>query len=171
MMVCLLSAIYSSHHRDHIVDRETVKCEALGTGMKCLPFSKIPTSNGNILHDSHAEVIAIRAFNRFLLGEAFKLLSHPSDESHILRWRTEAERSKPGHGQPFAIKPELRLSMYCSEAPCGDASMELIMARQPDATPWPVEPQGEAATKLMGRECFSQLGVVRRKPGTSTPSN
>ena len=135
--------------------------------MKCLPLSKISTANGNILHDWHAEVVAIRAFNSFLLGEAFRLLTHPPGESHVLRWRTEAETSMPGHQQPFTIHPELRLLMYCSEAPCGDASMELVMEKQADATPWPVDSLGEDETGLLGRECFSRLGVVRRKPGPS----
>ena len=55
--------------------------------------------------------------------------------------------------------------MYCSEAPCGDASMELIMAAQEDPTPWAV-PQAVDGNSdaLTGRGYFSELGVVRRKP-------
>ncbi|KAI9817731.1 MAG: hypothetical protein M1826_001487 [Phylliscum demangeonii] len=65
------------------------------------------------------------------------------------------------------------MHMYCSEAPCGDASMELIIAGQEDATPWPIEarmprPREDAGTAhqptLHGRAFFSQLGIVRRKP-------
>lgn len=69
------------------------------------------------------------------------------------------------------------LHMYCSEAPCGDASMELIMAEQEDATPWDVPstatittpniPLTEVEPTLPGRAYFSQLGVVRRKPARS----
>lgn len=46
--------------------------------------------------------------------------------------------------------------------------MELTMAAQSDATPWelpaPTSTIGEG-NSLVGREFFSQLGVVRRKPG------
>ena len=54
-------------------DGEGLTCAALATGMKCLPHSKIPHANGNVLHDSHAEVLAIRAFNRFLVDECEEL--------------------------------------------------------------------------------------------------
>lgn len=74
--------------------------------------------------------------------------------------------------------------MYCSEAPCGDASMELTMAAQHDATPWsrtssPQTSPGlgyastvasakrdsqHTSTELYGRSYFDILGVVRRKP-------
>jgi tRNA-specific adenosine deaminase 1 len=71
--------------------------------------------------------------------------------------------------------------MYCSEAPCGDASMELVMDAQEDATPWTSPPPTisavpsdttnspdsttEAAiSALRGRSNFSALGLVRLKP-------
>ncbi len=55
--------------------------------------------------------------------------------------------------------------MYCSEAPCGDASMELVMEAQEDATPWPIASHDDGSpTQLLGRGSFSQLGIVRRKP-------
>jgi tRNA-specific adenosine deaminase 1 len=39
------------------------RCISLGTGIKCLPKSKV-SSDGKLLHDSHAEVIARRALHR-----------------------------------------------------------------------------------------------------------
>ncbi|SMQ50128.1 unnamed protein product [Zymoseptoria tritici ST99CH_3D7] len=68
--------------------------------------------------------------------------------------------------------------MYCSETPCGDASMELTMAEQEDATPWSAmstpstnSSPNPAATSpitptsgLLGRGHFDRLGLVRRKP-------
>jgi tRNA-specific adenosine deaminase 1 len=67
--------------------------------------------------------------------------------------------------------------MYCSEAPCGDASMELTMALQEDATPW-TSPQPLITTNsptnnenqkvepaaLRGRSHFGTLGATRCKP-------
>lgn len=165
------------------------------TGMKCLPAAKIPQANGVCIHDWHAEILAVRAFNQFLLGECRDLALGMS--SHYLRWRDEQERvsgEDTWHGQPFTWKEGVSLHMYCSEAPCmlvrppyflqylftdlhtelqgGDASMEIIMAAQEDASPWEVPlaadsetPEAGAAPSLMGRGFFSQLGVVRRKPG------
>lgn len=73
--------------------------------------------------------------------------------------------------------------MYCTCAPCGDASMELCMAAQEDPTPWELPPAPAPATTLasastntantadaptqdalIGRAHFQLLGVVRRKP-------
>jgi len=63
--------------------------------------------------------------------------------------------------QPFELHDDVRMDMYCSEAPCGDTSMELIMAGQEDATPWTQLPAGD---EMLGRGNFDRLGVVRRKP-------
>ncbi|KAJ4321078.1 hypothetical protein N0V84_005547 [Fusarium piperis] len=104
-------------------------CLALATGMKCLPASKVAESNGVGIHDWHAEILAIRTFNRFLLDECKKLLD--GDDG-------------------------------------GDASMELTMAAQEDASPWPTPAATELGLAdekyLPGRAYFSHLGVVRRKP-------
>ncbi|OTA56828.1 hypothetical protein K449DRAFT_387201 [Hypoxylon sp. EC38] len=169
---------------------------SFATGMKCLPASKIPQAQGNVLHDWHAEVLAIRAFNRFILEECRVLALGGS--SKFLRRRTSEEIGSSNlagvegegggrnewHGQPFTWKEDILLHMYCSEAPCGDASMELIMASQEDATPWelppetlpnttttssptPSSPISTPTPSLPGRAYFSQLGVVRRKPARS----
>ncbi|KAI8682976.1 A to I editase domain-containing protein [Fusarium sp. Ph1] len=143
-------------------------CLALATGMKCLPASKVAESNGVGIHDWHAEILAIRTFNRFLLDECKSLLDK-DDGSSILR-RTQRTTTKEGDMslKPFEIKDDVKLHMYCSEAPCGDASMELTMAAQEDASPWPTpvatEPNSADEKCLPGRAYFSQLGVVRRKP-------
>ncbi|KAI0099830.1 adenosine deaminase/editase [Nemania sp. FL0031] len=168
-------------------------CLSLATGMKCLPSSKLSQAQGNVLHDWHAEILAIRAFNCFVLDECHALVSGSRGLSEFIRPRSSAEmnghsdhiRNLQGgiywHGQPFTWREDVLLHMYCSEAPCGDASMELIMASQADATPWtiPTTPSQETSpsspvsltpaplepdTLLPGRAYFSQLGIVRRKP-------
>ena len=135
--------------------------------MKCLPASQIALlDSGTVLHDWHAEILAIRAFNHFLLQEAYSLASSSMYKSCILRRKNADELDSPSSRfQPYTIHEDLKIMMYCSEAPCGDASMELIMEAQEDATPWPVIPPTESdAQPLLGRGSFSQLGVVRRKP-------
>ncbi|KFX99198.1 hypothetical protein O988_03991 [Pseudogymnoascus sp. VKM F-3808] len=141
-------------------------CLALGTGMKCLPANKIPDANGAVLHDWHAEVVALRSINRFLLEECRSLALSRDKSSKYVR-RRRADEVTAGKFQPFTIKEDVKLHMYCSEAPCGDASMELTMAAQDDATPWAIPtPASPSATdsSMPGRGYFSNLGIVRRKP-------
>ncbi|PVH88854.1 adenosine-deaminase domain-containing protein [Cadophora sp. DSE1049] len=151
--------------------RNGLTCLAVATGMKCLPQNKIAQAQGVTLHDWHAEVLAIRSFNRFLLEECHALALSEKSSSEYVRFRTQDERNHINF-QPFALNEGINLHMYCSEAPCGDSSMELTMAAQDDATPWdlpssvdvpgdstPAEPQ-----ILHGRGYFSALGSVRRKP-------
>ncbi|KAF2433183.1 hypothetical protein EJ08DRAFT_647566 [Tothia fuscella] len=142
-------------------------CASLGTGMKCLPRSKIAQAKGTVLHDCHAEILAIRAFSRFLLYECVAAIA---SASQYIRLRTgdELADSRP---QPFILKSDVSIYMYCSEAPCGDSSMELTMQAQEDATPWEVPLSEEVSDilhdkgdALMGRGHFSKLGIVRRKP-------
>lgn len=138
------------------------------TGMKCLPVAKLTSAAGLVLHDWHAEVLAIRAFNHFLLQECLRTLESQRYVSSFIRRRQESEMSEVNCMQPFAFCENLKIFMYCSEAPCGDASMELVMEAQDDASPWPVaeKPIAEQVLTLKGRANFSELGIVRRKPCT-----
>ena len=135
--------------------------------MKCLPANQIALlDGGTVLHDWHAEILAIRAFNHFLLQEAYLLASTSTYISCILRRRESGDPTAPiPCSQRYSLHEDLKIVMYSSEAPCGDASMELVMETQDDATPWPVVPPNENGKQtLLGRGSFSQLGVVRRKP-------
>lgn len=142
--------------------------------MKCLPQSKLAAANGNILHDWHAEVVAIRTFNRFLLDECLRISDSDSDaDSDIIHRRSGQDRTDR-EPQPFAIRDDVQIHMYCSEAPCGDASMELTMDAQDDATPWTSAPPTissealpDSEGALRGRSNFSLLGAVRCKPSRS----
>ncbi|KAI5814759.1 hypothetical protein BZA77DRAFT_283292 [Pyronema omphalodes] len=163
-----------------------LQCVAVGTGMKCLPAAKVPLAQGCVLHDCHAEVLAIRAFNCFLLRLCRHLKENPTASSrYIIR--------TPEKAQPYTINPKVKIYFYSSEAPCGDGSMELTMASQEDSTPWtfpapdttksrngslsrsssssgtasPTSPISPISpnTHLRGRGYFSALGLVRTKPG------
>ena len=134
--------------------------------MKCLPATKIPTCKGNVLHDCHAEALTLRVFNHFLIRECLKIVGDSSMHSDYVRKRDVKEVCGTNNCQPFTIKPNLKLHLYCSEAPCGDASMELIMGNQNNPIPWPVVVQAtQGQPGLHGRGYFSELGIVRRKPG------
>lgn len=70
---------------------------------------------------------------------------------------------------PYRFKEDISFHFFTTEAPCGDASMELLIrSKDPeDAVPWDfpapdlVRPE---ASSLLGRGYFSCLGAVRRKP-------
>ncbi|KXL48387.1 hypothetical protein M433DRAFT_167179 [Acidomyces richmondensis BFW] len=151
--------------------------------MKCLPREKLHLAKGNVLHDWHAEILAIRAFNWWILDECLNLArSHINTEGSWVKWRggrgnktkVEPEDSEAGmstndtaerqHSKDFPLfelREGISIHMYCSEAPCGDASMEHIIAKQVNNTPWTIPP---AADEMLGRGNFDRLGVVRRKP-------
>ncbi|TKA67517.1 hypothetical protein B0A55_10137 [Friedmanniomyces simplex] len=73
----------------------------------------------------------------------------------------EREDAADGQAQFFSLHDNITIHLYISDAPCGDASMELTMSAQPDATPWTTQPADDA---MPGRGNFDLLGVVRRKP-------
>jgi tRNA-specific adenosine deaminase 1 len=149
----------------------TLTCASLATGMRCLPASKLAQANGNVLHDWHAEVLAIRGFNRWILEECELLAQLGRDgKGQWVEWATENTReaqqtdSPPSAAPPFKLKPDVQVHMFCSQAPCGDASMELTMASQADATPWANAAPSSKPEDMIGRGHFDRLGVVRRKP-------
>lgn len=136
--------------------------------MKCLPSEKLSLAGGVTLHDWHAEVLALRAFNRFLIQECSILLEGLSSP-----WVTRQRDSHDANtlSPPFSVTDGVEIHMYCSEAPCGDASMELVMEDQDDSTPWTVVTSSvdtgrehSESHALRGRGYFSQLGAVRTKP-------
>ncbi|KAJ5279011.1 hypothetical protein N7478_004383 [Penicillium angulare] len=147
----------------------------------------MPRCRGLVLHDCHAEILAIRAFNYWLLTECHGLMSQEKAETNVtppqspfIRRRevkNEHKNSLTSVNWPlFELQPDVRLYMYCTCAPCGDGSMELCMGSQEDATPWEVKRppkqdpeihEGAVPAEddlLDGRAHFSLLGIVRRKP-------
>ncbi|KUJ23385.1 uncharacterized protein LY89DRAFT_728138 [Mollisia scopiformis] len=145
---------------------DKISCVAAATGMKCLPKDKVSKAQGIVVHDWHAEILTIRSLNRFLLEECLDLALSRKAFSEYVRFRSDEEKTET-HFQPFALQDGTQLHMYCSEAPCGDASMEITMAAQEDSTPWAHPPSlisGDDENTLHGRGYFSALGAVRRKP-------
>lgn len=72
---------------------------------------------GTVLHDWHAEIVALRSLNHFLLEECRVLALHQTGKSDYIRIRAGDEITEK-HFQPFALKNDIKLHMYCSEAPC-----------------------------------------------------
>jgi tRNA-specific adenosine deaminase 1 len=119
----------------------SIECVALATGLKC---QNTLHKEGHVVNDSHAEVLAVRAFRHYLM----------------LQIRNRLDRKVSILQTDFTIPPGITFSMYISQAPCGDASMKFVNAsahfkksKQPD--------------KLVfrGREHLDTVGVLRTKPG------
>ncbi|XP_075392905.1 tRNA-specific adenosine deaminase 1 [Tenrec ecaudatus] len=85
---------------------------SMGTGTKCIGQSKMRKS-GDILNDSHAEVIARRSFQRYLLHQLH--LAASLEEESIFVPGTQRGRWK--------LRPDLSFVFFSSHTPCGDASI------------------------------------------------
>ncbi len=143
---------------------QNLTCVSLATGTKCLSASMLPRCKGLVLHDCHAEVLALRGFNYWLLAEVQQILRSPSYQSPYLDMDVDGKASDSPQEPPFKVKDDISIHFLTTEAPCGDASMELLMDSfaSDAATPWAVD--DSTSTILQGRGHFSLLGYVRRKP-------
>ncbi|CAL1701597.1 unnamed protein product [Somion occarium] len=135
---------------------DELKIISLATGSKCLPEIRL-CEEGDVLHDSHAEVLARRSAIRWFLEEVDR--SHTSPSDWIDRPRSER----------FALRSNVQVVLYVSTVPCGDASMRYLasfqdaeMAALKDSSQFPVLPPNVASR---GRDNYSLFGVLRTKPG------
>uniref|UniRef100_A0A0B6ZQW8 tRNA-specific adenosine deaminase 1 n=4 Tax=Arion vulgaris TaxID=1028688 RepID=A0A0B6ZQW8_9EUPU len=90
-----------------------LKTVSLGTGSKCVGKSKM-SCKGDILNDSHAEVLARRSFLRFLYEELEKTQQETS-EVFI--------PPNPELGNRCSLQPNVAFHFFTSHTPCGDASI------------------------------------------------
>uniref|UniRef100_T1GLJ6 tRNA-specific adenosine deaminase 1 n=1 Tax=Megaselia scalaris TaxID=36166 RepID=T1GLJ6_MEGSC len=114
----------------------SLKVVSLGTGTKSLPKTKY-CKNGLILNDSHAEVIAKRAFQKYLFSELRK-------DDGIFTFNQETVQ--------FEVKEDLSFHFYTSHVPCGDAC--IIPEKDESYSEEPVI-----------RQNAQDIGAVRLKPG------
>ncbi|XP_035498148.2 tRNA-specific adenosine deaminase 1 [Scophthalmus maximus] len=123
-------------------DCDSVKKEivSLGTGTKCIGQTHM-SPEGDVLNDSHAEVIARRGCVRYLLQQLLRVASGgdssvfcPSDERG--KWR---------------LKPGVSFLFFTSHTPCGDASIVPMTDSRSEPRP-PVDPgpQGSEETDAGG---------------------
>lgn len=85
---------------------------AMGTGTKCIG-SNLLSATGNILNDSHAEIIARRAFIRFLLHQIS--VTRTSTVESIFHFSEDTRQ--------FILKEGVKFHMFTTSSPCGDASI------------------------------------------------
>ncbi|KAK0191364.1 adenosine deaminase/editase [Armillaria mellea] len=137
-----------------LTDEGRTKVISIATGTKCLPTSRLPTQ-GEALHDSHAEVLARRGAIRWCMEEILR----PTTSDWIVR-QTNGK---------YALRDGVALNLYISTVPCGDASTRFLAAFQDeemallkDST---VRKPADPATAARGRDGYSLCGVLRTKPG------
>lgn len=138
---------------------EVVSC---GTGTKCIG-SMMLSEAGDILNDSHAEVVCRRAFVRFLIAQirAAKF----KDGQSIFTFDGDGKKFKLGN---------VRFHMFTTSSPCGDASIYTTNDNQdePEAKKAKMSelPDGFTGAKLLFFEDVEDVmaqteGKIRIKPG------
>ncbi|KAG8562842.1 hypothetical protein GDO81_015834 [Engystomops pustulosus] len=141
------------------------KVVALGTGTKCIGQSKLRKS-GDILQDSHAEIIAKRSFQRYLLHQLSLALSRSQDCILV-----------PGNDtNKWTLKPGVSFVFFTSHTPCGDASIIPMLSLDdqlfPTSTaasqtiPLPCSPI-TASNKRKQVDCDSTTSKKRRLVGSN----
>lgn len=138
---------------------------SIATGVKALPNRVRAYSKGTMVQDLHAEILTLRLFNWFLLDECSRLKNNTEDKSRIIESLDDANCQ-------FRMKKDVKLALFITEPPCGDASMSYLTETLVDNEPW--KNAGNKRQKLdidegviRGRGNFDKLGIVRTKPGRS----
>lgn len=126
------------------------KVVALGTGTTCMPSSTFAAASGlryQYVRDSHAEVVARRAFKAYLLKQIEIAEKEEEEEGdgggkHCESIFYTAPLSPGGggdggedminddhHHYHYHLRKGITFSMYISQAPCGHASMHCFLPR------------------------------------------
>lgn len=134
------------------LENDAISVLTLATGVKAMPDQVRKYSQGWIVHDMHAEILCLRAFNWLLVEEMKRF---PADGLDLLEMSSDDAKHR------FKLRKNIKLALYISEPPCGDASMSHIAS---DGPLWE-EPPAKKVQVLRGRAHFNKVGVVRTKPG------
>jgi tRNA-specific adenosine deaminase 1 len=155
--------IYSAIVMEFHEKLEVVSC---GTGTKCIGATSL-SDKGDILNDSHAEVICRRAFIRFLLCQLRASLN--SEKKSVFVYEKDKKR--------FILNDSVKFHFFTTQTPCGDASIYSIDDNQNDDFEPDVKrqktselPKGFTGAKLLFSEDVEDLmeqteGKIRIKPG------
>ncbi|XP_010273081.1 PREDICTED: tRNA-specific adenosine deaminase 1 isoform X2 [Nelumbo nucifera] len=115
---------------------QDLRVVALGTGTKCLGCSLL-SPHGDVVNDSHAEIIARRALLRFFyteianLNEVYNKYGHYEGENDAMDFLFRLEANGPYQGK-YSMRPGWQLHLYISQLPCGDASTTSPLALSRD---------------------------------------
>ncbi|KAK3194814.1 hypothetical protein Dsin_026124 [Dipteronia sinensis] len=145
---------------------------SLGTGTKCIGRSLL-SPRGDIVNDSHAEIIARRALLRFFYTEIQRLADSLNEHKYSDGIQNSLFELYPiGPGQrKYRLRAGWQLHLYISQLPCGVASLSSPIALREGAAASSVDKlngsmDGICNTSEMNNDDGLQhIGVVQRKPG------
>ncbi|KAM9470131.1 tRNA-specific adenosine deaminase 1 isoform 1-T1 [Clarias gariepinus] len=133
----------------HAVLKEVV---ALGTGTKCIGRSAM-SPKGDVLNDSHAEVIARRSCVRYLTEQL----------GVVMRGGHSSVFCRTDQTGKWRLRPDVSFLFFCSHTPCGDASI-IPMAESLEQPCPPVPPaQQESEQGDRKRSAESETGGVKKR--------
>ncbi|KAG2013459.1 D-arabinose dehydrogenase [Coprinopsis cinerea AmutBmut pab1-1] len=137
------------------------KIISLATGTKCVPANRL-SGRGELVHDSHAEVLARRGALRWLLEEVSRVTG-------VLQAHESLWIIRDDHSGKFRLRDSVTLNLYVSTLPCGDASMRFLASIQDEEMAalkgTTVFPTLDPTAASRGRDNYGRLGVLRTKPG------
>ncbi|GAB4844460.1 hypothetical protein Ancab_037824 [Ancistrocladus abbreviatus] len=151
---------------------------ALGTGTKCLPRS-LRSPRGDVVNDSHAEIIARRALLRFFYSQIQSSErqrvngTEQFQRNDLMKFPVCLERNDPGNDK-YTMREGWQLHLYVSQLPCGDASLSLpeslrnISFGETTSAPSVSEVDSSTEKSLqapMTSNCATAIGLIQRKPG------
>jgi tRNA-specific adenosine deaminase 1 len=118
---------------------------ALATGNKCAGGGyRARNTDGDVLFDSHAEVLARRAFRRFLVSESAVVCTTGGQSNFVERTAAVCAAAVAGGGQSphtLRIRPGVEFVLFISQTPCGDASMFVQPSAKVEVEEAPPEPK------------------------------
>ncbi|NXH16591.1 ADAT1 deaminase, partial [Bucco capensis] len=127
----------------------TKEVVAMGTGTKCIGQNKM-RKTGDILNDSHAEVVAKRSFQRYLLHQMWLAVTHQQCSIFI-------PGTEPGK---WKLKPNTIFVFFSSHTPCGDASIIPIS-----------EPENQLSRTVAGDDAPGQWAECKSNHDHLGPEN
>lgn len=142
--------------------KNTMRLVSLGTGVKATPNEELKRSEGKIVHDCHAEILALRGFNTVLLMQVSELTQGKHERVDLVE--------KAVDGLSFKVPDHWSFALYISKLPCGDSSMDTL--EEEDLNSYNIENTDACQyleqnnhTLLRGRFNYQKKGFVRTKPG------
>ncbi|KAK3564860.1 hypothetical protein QTP86_030428 [Hemibagrus guttatus] len=146
----LAAVVQVTRCRDTNTDLKEVV--ALGTGTKCIGRSAM-SPKGDVLNDSHAEVIARRSCVRYLMDQL--CVAMRGGHSSVFCRADQTGKWK--------IRPDVSFLFFCSHTPCGDAS--IIHMTESQAQPCPPVPRANQESEQGGRKrsAENETGGVKKR--------